>query len=131
LGAGTARDLLLRVHHRQRRTIAAVRGHGIKGVRNRKQARAQGNLLTPEAVGITGSVPVLVMMADQFGFVLQEAHAPHNPFPNHRMYPQTSEFVCRKASRFQQDLVRHGNLADIVQQPRIGKPGNVMGGIIH
>jgi len=71
LGAGAAFDFFKRVVFGLGHLVRAVMRDDVVGVDNRQNPRELGDLLTVQAVRITGSVPVLVVVQDQLGDAAQ------------------------------------------------------------
>src|SRR5207253_8094162 len=65
VAAAPALDLFQRLAQTQGRPVDAVRHHRLEGVRHRDDARTQWDLFALEAFGITGSVPLFMVMTDQ------------------------------------------------------------------
>src|SRR6266478_2095800 len=60
MSARAALDLRARRRDGNGARVRAIVRHGVEGVGHREDARAQGDVLAPEPVGIAGAVPALV-----------------------------------------------------------------------
>ena len=105
-----------RTLHRQRGVIGPFRGDGIVVIDNRQDARAHRDLIAGESLRVAFTIPALVVAQDQRGDRIGKRDA-GDDFRSHlRVDADLLEFFLRERARLRQNVLGHGQLADIVQQ---------------
>ena len=102
----------------QRRAVGPRRGHRVVGVADGDDARRQGYRLARDAVGVTGAVPALVRGADDVADPAQRRGGGEDALADERVLADECPFVLGERARLAQDLVGHGDLADVVELRR-------------
>ena len=117
LRAGVAADLLERDVGGQRGAVRARRGHRVEGVAAADDARLDRDLLALQPVGVARAVPALVRGAhDAADLVEEPADALQHPLALDRVRLHHLALVGAQRAGLVDDLLRHRDLADVVQQ---------------
>ena len=105
---------------RNRRPVGAGRRHRIVEVRDPEQAPEQRDVISAQALGIPGAIPAFVVIshARQHRGDRRALDVGEDPHPVHRVLLHLREFLGGEAPGLLEDGVRHGDLADVVQQRR-------------
>ena len=99
------------------RLVIRPLGHQrVEVVHHRQDARAERNLLALRAGRIALAVPALVVAQDQRRDRVGKRHAADDLGADLRMDPDLLEFLLRERTRLRQDVLGHGELADVVQE---------------
>ena len=117
-----AAGLVLQRGHRHRfghgAAVRAIAGQGVVVVDDADDARAERDVLAGQAVGIAGAVPALVVRADQRHDRIRERHVRDDLGADARMRLDAGELLGGERPRLREDVLGHGQLADVVQQRR-------------
>ncbi len=105
---------------RQRLAIRPRGGHHVPCVRDGEDPRTLGDLLAGDAVGVAAAVPALVVAADPLGLLGVEGFR-HDPRPELGVRLDLLVLGGVQRARLEQDLVRHGDLADVVHKPGLAE----------
>src|SRR6266511_4190572 len=103
LGAGAGHDLLEGPLVGHRAPVGPVGGHGVEGVADREDARAQRDLLAAQAGGIAASVPALVVGADDLHRRSERLDAGHHLHPDLRVHPHDQPLLLVERAGLVQD----------------------------
>ncbi len=103
---------------RPRRPVRPVRRQRGVGVHHRQDPRAQGNLLALQPLRVALAVPVLVVGRDQRGDRVGEGHVLQDLRPYDRVGLDLLELLERQRPGLREDVLGHGQVADVVQQRR-------------
>ena len=95
--------------------INALGGQGVVHVGNRDNSAGQRNLVPRQPKRITGAIVPLVMSADEFGGLLEERNISHQLATNLNVPLHECEFVISQWTWFEENAVRYGQFADIVE----------------
>ena len=95
-----------------------VGSQGVQKIDRGENACANRNLFALQAVGIAGAIPLFVVGPHDRHHRIREAHALQNLRPHHGVDFHLFEFFRRQPSRLRDDVLGHGEFADIVQQRR-------------
>ena len=96
----------------------------VDGVRDGEDAGADRDLVAGEPVGIAAAVPALVMRPDDLdACVLEEVDAADHLRAEHGVRLHQPPLGLAQRARLQQDLVRHADLADVVQKEAVLQRG--------
>ena len=98
--------------------IRAIAREGVVVVDDADDPRAERDVLADQAVGIAGAVPALVVRADQRDDRIRERHVRDDLGADARMRLDAGELLGGERARLREDVLRHGQLADVVQQRR-------------
>ena len=101
---------------RQRFAILAVRCQRIQAIDGGKNSGANGNFFPFQPVGITGSVPPLMVRTDNGDHRIREMNALQYLCAHYRMDLHFLELFRRKLARLGNDVLRHSEFADVMQQ---------------
>src|SRR5207248_6897965 len=112
----SAADFGSRLLERQRRTVRTVGRHGVPGVRETDDAGLDGDRVSGQPVGISGSVPTLVMVTNERHRVAEAAELRDDVGAVARMALDHVVLGGRQCPRLSEDGVRHADLADVVDQ---------------
>src|SRR3990172_949351 len=114
--AGAAVQLLERLLQGDDALVGAVGGHRVEGVADEDDARAERDLVAGEAVGVAAAVVVLVVVGDYRRGGRQVGEAAGDPGAHLRVPLDHRPLVLAEAAGLLQDVVRHGELADVVEE---------------
>ena len=101
---------------RHRPVIRPIRGHRIEMVDDRQDPRAERNLVAAQTERIAFAVPALVVTQNQRRDRIGERHRADDLGADLRVNADLLELFRRQRSRLGQDVLRNGELADVVQQ---------------
>lgn len=96
--------------------VRPVRHQRVKVVDGREDARAERDLFGLEAGRVPPTVPPFVMAQDERHDGIREGHAADDFRADLRMNADLLELFLGERARFGQDVLGHGELADVVQQ---------------
>ena len=102
---------------RHARSIRAVRGQRIEAVHDRQDACADGYVRSPEPVGISRAVPVLVVVPHDRDDRIREVDRREDLGADRRVQLHLLELGGRQLARLVEDVLGHRDLAGVVQQP--------------
>jgi len=111
--------------------IGTVRGDGIQGVGNREDSCAQGNLITLQTPGITGSVEFLLMGIDNIGGLSQKRNLLQHLITVIAMLTHNRHFVRCKSAGLAKDGIGNCHLSDVVQKGSTGNDSYLVIGNSH
>ena len=117
--AGLALKLLHGRLDPQGHSIGTVGGQRVEDVGDRDDARADGNPVPAEPVGVPAPVPALVMMPNDLGSLREEVEGRDDAGANLRMVAPGLPLVGRQRPRLPDEDLRHANLADVVESARL------------
>ena len=101
------------------RLVIRPLGHQrVEVVDDRQDARAERNLLALQARRIALAVPALVMAQDERRDRIRERHRADDVGADLRVGADLLELFGRQRARLREDVLGHGELADVVQQRR-------------
>ncbi len=92
-----------------------MRGERVQAIHRRQNARANGNALALQPVGIAGAIPALMMRPHDGSHRVGKAHALQDFGAHHRVDLHLLELFAGQFSRFRDDVLRHRQLSDVVQ----------------
>ena len=118
----------LRVHGP---AVGAIVGHGVIGIHHGNDPAEQGNALPAQAVGITGAVPALVMMADFIGNAPELIVAVGNFVALDRMGFQNGPLVGGQLAGLVENFQRNADFADVMEQAQQGQLALLMIGQVN
>ena len=101
---------------RHRLVIRTIGCERVEVVDDREDTGAQRDLVALEALRITLAVPALVVAEDQRSHRVRKRHRADDLGAHLRVHADLLELFLRQRSGFRQDVLRHGELADVVQQ---------------
>ena len=101
-----------------RLVIRPLRHQRVEVVDDREDARAERNLLALESRRVALAVPALVMAQDERRDRVGERHRADDVGADLRMGANLLELFRRQRPGLREDVLRHGELADVVQQRR-------------
>src|SRR5450759_780923 len=116
LRPGVALDLADRLGVCHCPLVWAVGGHRVVGVRERHDPSTERDLRPPEAVGIAVPAKSLVMVEDDRDGVTQRRRLLQDHLADPRVLHDRLPFDRRERGGLLEDLLRKGQLADIVEQ---------------
>ena len=119
LAAPAAAKLLEGLCGRPGGSIDAVGQHRVQGVGDMDDPRAEGDLFAGQPERVPGAVPALVMVPDRRHCVVEEAEAIDDARALIGMSLHQRPFVARERRRLEQDRIRDGELADVVEEGRL------------
>ena len=119
MSARAALDLRARRRDGNGARVRAIVRHGVESVGHREDARAQGDVLAPEPVGIAGAVPALVVMIDDGDGVPEKRHVLDETAAHRGMRPHDLPFVGGQRPRLEEDAVGNGDLADVMEHDAV------------
>src|SRR5260370_15632662 len=115
--AGAAQKLGPGSFVRHRCVVDAAGCHGVIGINHSDDARAQGNVLAGESVGVACAVPALVMRSNDVGHLGEcPADLIQNLAANFRVFAHLYPLFVGERAWLAQDDVGYADLANIVQQ---------------
>ena len=100
---------------RNRRLVRTLGAQRVVHVHHLQNARQQGDIGAFERVRISRAIPVLVMVANDGQHVAKGAQRFHDVLADDGMLAHDLPLIGCKVRALAQDLVGHGNFADIVQ----------------
>ena len=100
----------------ERLVIRPLGRHRVVVVDDRQDARADRNVLAGQPLRIALAVPPLVVAQDQRRHRVGERHGGDDLRADLRVDADLLELFLRERSRLRQDVLGHGELADVVQQ---------------
>src|SRR5713101_8576056 len=119
VGAGAALDLRARCRNRNGARVRAIVRHGIERIGHREDPSAQGDVLAPQPFGVAGPIPPLVVVVDDGNGPAQEWHVLDEAPADFRMRAHDLPFVGRQRPRLEENAVRNGDLADVVEHDAV------------
>ncbi len=114
--AGLGHYVLHGFIQRQRAAVLAVRGEGVQAIDGSQNPGAQGDFVALQPGRIPCSVPFFMMRAHDRRYRVRELYALQNLRPHHRVNLHLLEFLRRQAAGFGDDVLRHGQFANVMQQ---------------
>ena len=114
----------LLLEQRQRRVVLhgpvvrPVGGEGVEVVDHREDARAERDLVALEPLRVALAVPALVVAQNERRHRVRERHRADDLGADLGVDADLLELLLRQRSRLRQDVLGHGQLADIVEQGR-------------
>ena len=97
-------------------TIRPVRGHRVIHIGEGEHARAEGDGLAPQPLGVAGAVPLLMVAVGDLRRFGQIGNAYQPVVGVYAMAFNQDPFLVRQLAGLQQHGIGHTELADIVQQ---------------
>src|SRR5215218_10025176 len=117
LRPGVGLELLDGLLERHRVAVGAVGRHGVEGVAAADDGGAHRDLVAHESVWVAGAVPLLVRGAHYAADLAQQpAHAVEHPLALDGVRLDHDPLVLGERPGLVDDLLRHGDLAHVVQQ---------------
>ena len=98
--------------------VRPVRRHRVKAIDDRENSRANRDRLSRKTGGISGSIPILVVMAHDGDDGIGEADRRQNVGADIGMPLHRLELDRRQCARLVQNVLRYRELPDVVQQRR-------------
>ncbi len=112
---------------RPRRAVQAVGRHRLVRVCDEQDTRADRDLFAREPVGVSAPVPAFVVVQhprrDRF-----DAQRREHAVADLRVHGDRLVLRLGERARLAEDVLRHGDLAEVVQQPRDAQELHVLGG---
>ncbi len=102
----------------ERLVVRPVGRHRVVVVADRQDARADRNIVTGEPVRIAFAVPPFVVAHDERRDRIRERHGRDDLGADLRVHPDFLELFLRERPSLREDVLRHGELPDILQQRR-------------
>ena len=103
---------------RERFVIRAIGRDRVEVIDDRQDPRANRNVFTADALRIALAIPPFVMAQDEGRNRIGERHGGDNLGADLRMNPDLLELLLGERPGLRQDVLRHGELADVVKQRR-------------
>ena len=103
---------------RHRLVIRTIGRQRVVVVDDREDARPERNLFALQPLRIALAVPAFVVAEDQRRHRIRERHGADDLGADLRMDADLLELFLRQRAGLRQDVLRHGELADVVQQRR-------------
>ena len=116
LGAAVLHQKIDRLFACQAAPILTILAQRVEAVNHRQDARGERNVFAFQPVGIPAAVPAFVMMANNRHNRIVKVYPAKNLRADDRMHLHLLEFRSGQFPGFVQDVIRHGDLADIMQQ---------------
>ena len=88
------------------------------GVTGEDDPRSDRDVLRRQPVGIAAAVPALVLVAHDARNVSEPRDGAQDALPDHRVVAHQPPLLLGQCAGLVEDLVRHGHLADVVQEGR-------------
>ena len=127
-GAGLGVELGKGVGGGARAAVGTVGGEGVEHIGDREDAHLQRQALTGETVRVAGAVDPLVMVLDELEHQgMEAAQLGEEGAPVCGMALHDVELLVREAGGLLEHLGRHGELADVVQEPAGGQETQAAG----
>ena len=101
-----------------RLVVRPLRHQRVEVVDDREDARAERDLFALEAARVSLSIPPFVMAEDQRRHRIGKRHAADDFRADLRVDADLLELLLRQRTRLRQDVLGHGQLADVVEQRR-------------
>ena len=98
--------------------VRTLRHQRVEIVDDRQDAGAEGNLLGLEPGGVALAVPAFVVAQDERRHGIGERHAADDFGAHLRVNSDLLEFFLRERPGLREDVLRHGELADVVEEGR-------------
>src|SRR5204863_324453 len=124
-----ARDLRERRRPGERQTVGARGRERVVDVRDSYDLRGQWDLVSPQAIRVSGAIVALVMPADDGLQVPGELDARQQLDPPDRVHLYHLELVARERAGLVEDLVRDAHLAQVVEVS--AEPQRRLGALVH
>ena len=103
---------------RHRLVIRPLRRERVEVVDDREDAGAQRDVVAPQPLRIALAVPALVVAQDERRDRVGERHGADDLGADLRVNADLLELFLRERARLREDVLGHGQLADVVQQRR-------------
>ena len=103
---------------RHRLVVRTIGRQRVVVVDDREDSRAERNLFALQALRIALAVPAFVVAEDQRRHRIRERHGADDLGADLRMHADLLELFLRQRAGLRQDVLRHRELADVVQQRR-------------
>ena len=116
--AGPLLDLGQGGLQRQSGPVGPMTDHRLDDVGDRQNARLGQDVTILQAVGVAGTVEALVMLADHLGNVALELDVGEDLGAGAGMLADEQHLGLAQPARLAQDLRRHDDFADVVEQRR-------------
>src|SRR6267378_214475 len=116
LGSAAARDLQARLGERRRLAIRPVAGHRVQRIRDREDARAERDRLSPELVRISAAVPALLVREHDLRGGAEEVDGLQDAVAHLGMPPHLRPLCLGQRTRLEENAVRNADLADVVEE---------------
>ena len=100
------------------RAVRPIRCQRVVAVNHGENPRADRNVGTAQPVGVSAAVPALVMMSHDRNDGIRERHLREDLRADGGMGLHPFELGSRQPSRLVQDVLRNGELADVVEERR-------------
>src|SRR5438128_7763841 len=101
---------------RQALAVLPVFARGVEAIHYREDSRRQRNLFAAQAVRVARAIPTLVMMSHDGNDRIREADALQYLCADRGVHFHLLELGVRELSRLVEDVIGHGELANIMQQ---------------
>ena len=108
------------------RAIGAVHGHGVEGVGDREDARAQRDLVALQSTGIAGPVVALLVGVNNLSRLRQKGNSGDDLIAHVAVLLHLGHFLVRELAGLVQDIVGNGHLADVVQEGAAGDDADLL-----
>jgi hypothetical protein len=95
-----------------------MRGHDLKGIGNRDDARPKWNRLPLQSCGIASAIPVFMVVRDDVGDLGWHPHLPENHCTVGGMSLDMHKLLLRQARGFLEHRSGDGKFPDVMQQRR-------------
>src|SRR5205085_128718 len=115
LASSAVAQFLKRFRRGHARAVRPIRGHRVPGVAREHDPAGERYLLARESIGITASIPALVLVTDGTGHLAQSGYRAENPLPDHGVLANQRALVGIERARLSQDVARNAELADVMQ----------------
>jgi hypothetical protein len=103
---------------RHRLVIRAIRGQRVEVVDEKQNPRAERNVVTLQAARVSTSIPPLVVILNERCDGVRKGDSRDDIRTDLRMCLYLLELFGGQRSRLREDVLRHSELADVVQQRR-------------
>ena len=100
----------------ERQVVGAIRRQCVELVDDREDARTERNRIARETVRVATPVPALVVGEHVRRHGVRERHASEDLGAHLRVYLDLLALLRSERTRLAQDVLRHGELADVVEQ---------------
>src|SRR5207247_10169114 len=131
LAIGLSLNLFVSRGKGQSAPIRAVGGHSVKGIRDGKNPRPDGDFLAHQPLRIAFAFVALLVSQDDFGGRRDKGDAADQVVPYSRVRLHNGRFLIRQLAWLEQYGIRDANLSDIVQVRPPGDLAELFGAQAH
>jgi hypothetical protein len=125
LRAAAPANFLTRMGKRQRPAIRLVGNHRIERVRDREYPRPQRNLFALQTARIAGSIEEFLVRENNLRGIAEEWDADQHVVADLAVLAHDLLFIVIQGTRFAQDAIRDGHLANVVKKRCARQHGQV------